>query len=146
ARVDRHRERLDERCPQAALLRDELGVLDSDRCGSAERAQRLLVVGRERAAVLVHRLKDADDAPVLAGHGKGEEAPGAIAAAPIGFGIEPRIVVRVRDVDRLAARRDRARDPYTDWLPDLTRAGAARDLGPDPVPAAVAVEDGRADW
>src|SRR5205823_5752689 len=72
--VDRHRERLDERRPETPLLGDELRVLDRNGRRCPERAQRFLVVRRERATpVLVHDLEYTDDAIVLSGHRECEQ-------------------------------------------------------------------------
>ena len=145
ARVDRHRERLDEGLPEAALLGHELRVLDGDRGRRAERCERLLVLlGKTLAAVFVHDLKHADDAAVLTLHRESQEAPRAIPAPLVVLRIEARVPVRVRDVDGLAGLSDGARDPDADRLPDLVRAGPERDARPDLVPLAVDDEDGRA--
>src|SRR5207302_5672233 len=145
ARVDGDRERLDERLPQTLLLRQELRVLDRDRRRCAERGERLLVVGVEALApFLVAGLEDPDDAAVLPGHREGQQAPRAIPAALVRLGVEARIRVRIRDVDSLARRGDRARDPHTDRLTDLADACAERDAGPDLVLLAIDDEDRRA--
>src|SRR5438477_4163813 len=132
ARVNRHRERLDERRPKTPLLGDELRILDRNGRRCPERAQRFLVVRRELAtSVLVHDLEYADDAIVLSGHWEREQRLSAAPGAMVGLGIEAGVLISIGDVDRLARGGDGARAADPDRLPDLACACAECDLRPD---------------
>jgi hypothetical protein len=136
-RVDGRRQGLDQREPEPLLRVHELRVLDGNGRRRRERAEGDLVLDRELAGGLVDRLEDADDRAVVAGHREGEEIARAEAGAFVVLGVEPRIGVRVGDVDGLAGLRDGPGNADADREADLTDALTGRDARPELLPVLV---------
>ena len=99
------------------------------------------VAGREGRVPLVDRLDDAHRLAVHAGHRRGEQVSSDETAPPVGLGVEARVLVRVGDVDDLAALERVADDAGVAGDADLLAPQG--DLRPQLIRDVVVEEDAR---
>jgi len=98
---------------------------------ASQKSGDLLVAVVERAGPLVEELEHPDRGVVVAGEPHGQHAPGPKAARAVDVGIEPRVGVRVGQIDHDARRGHRSGDAATRGKPDLGD-GRVGDAGGDP--------------
>ena len=129
-RLDRHHAGAHEPFEQLLDLVVQQGVVDRRRSLTAEREEQLLVLVGEGLPV---------DLALHRAHRHAENGPRLVTRLLVDVLVEPRILVRVGDVDRRIGGRHRARDPAVHRDADLLGADALRHLGPQL--AALAIDE-----